>query len=134
MRVRVSRLLCARALQSELNFPIGEKENLDLYKDGHRWKLPMALFDMMLLCERLALAQLEGNGDDVGVSSRVELPSRMQFSGRGAESEALVSSIVRTLVIGFHTKALSREPHMVLLREDFYSETPASANLRVCAE
>ena len=43
--------LVLHPLKSELNFPIGDKVDLDLTVDGERWRVPIVLLDALLYAE-----------------------------------------------------------------------------------
>ncbi len=45
-------------LKSELNFPIGEKQELDCSTDGERWSLPIHLFDMLFYAQTDKMSSL----------------------------------------------------------------------------
>ena len=52
-------------LKSELNFPIGEKNDLHFTKEGERWRLPTVLFDVLLFaqaCEQGAASLVDYAG------------------------------------------------------------------------
>lgn len=48
-------------LKSELNFPIGDKQELDCAADGERWSLPIHLFDILFYAQTGKMASLNSN-------------------------------------------------------------------------
>ncbi|KAL1524752.1 hypothetical protein AB1Y20_019635 [Prymnesium parvum] len=103
-------------LKSELNFPIGEKNDLHFTKEGERWRLPMALFDVLLFAQEV----------ERGSCSLENIPKRLTLGTSTAEVAETLYPILQKLVsvirMGFEQSALQRTPHMILLREDFYEE------------
>ena len=114
-------------LKSELNFPVGEKVLLDMTNQGERWRLPMTLIDALLFAEERIKQLREGHSTEQRQTPislpagylRNGLPERMP---RGNKAEELVRQLIRSIDAGFRSRALQSEPHMVLLREDFYNE------------
>eukprot|EP00457_Paulinella_chromatophora_P000002 gb/GEZN01000002.1/.p1 GENE.gb/GEZN01000002.1/~~gb/GEZN01000002.1/.p1 ORF type:complete len:6816 (+),score=1425.09 gb/GEZN01000002.1/:114-20561(+) len=92
--------LILHPLKSELNFPMGEKDDLDVSQQGERWGLPIHLMDAIFFAE-------------TGQVSTVE--------GRGAALEVL-KKLAQLLKDGYDCKALQRLPHITLLNLDFYQE------------
>ena len=114
-------------LQSELNFPIGAKDDLDFTDEGERWALPIAVIDIVLFASKRALraSGLPRESAAWRAAMRVEeaeMPVRMQLARTTKGSIALMERFIKMLVKGFDERALQREPHMVLLREEFYEE------------
>ena len=112
--------------KSELNFPIGEKVDLDFTKEGERWKLPIVLIDIILFAASRALQCSVKSAEEraalMAKFVREEIPLRMQLADRSRDSTRLMEQLVRKMVEGFDTQALQREPHMVLLRDEFCEE------------
>ena len=87
-------------LKSELNFPVGEKMLLDMTSAGERWRLPMALIDVLLFAE-VKVTELR-NGHTLEQRSTpiklpkniIELPERMP---RGNKAEELVRQLILTI-------------------------------------
>ena len=89
-------------MHSELNFPIGEKGDLDfgLESSGHRWELPLYLWQGILGCSTQTLP-LWLKGNDFARDTLSELAAAMQR--------------------GFTSGGLQRRPHVVLLDpQNFY--------------
>jgi len=85
------------ALRSELNFPFGEKETLDL--SPLRWTIQEHMLQPIHYFE-----------DKV-------LPQNYKHSKR---AHSILSSLTSTLEYGFQQCYLQSTPHLVLLNEDFY--------------
>ena len=67
--------LVLHPLKSELNFPIGIKVDLDYTREGERWKLPIALIDVVLFAARRAetaskATKAAGAADEVVAAER----------------------------------------------------------------
>ena len=91
--------LILHPLKSELNFPIGEKFDLDGAEEGERWSLPIHLFDALFYM----------------TTGRVST-----FEQRGAALDVLkqISSVIQQGIEGKH---LQRLPHTILLNIEFYN-------------
>lgn len=87
-------------LKSELNFPIGEKFDLDGADQGERWSLPTHLVDAIFFvqCGRVTTFEQSGGALDI--------------------LERLAAKIDE----GYRTKSLQRLPHVTLLNPDYYHE------------
>eukprot|EP00796_Vickermania_ingenoplastis_P003610 gene3610-2550_t len=127
-------------LRSELNFPIGEKDPIDL--SGPRWELPIHLLD--LICAFRRSAEQGGGGDEdvlytqrkFGKSAEARSQRRRLLVEAGTPQEALPpalddgvlgerlrsvrSALHAALTEGLARHALQREPHLVLLDAAFY--------------
>lgn len=77
------------ALKSELNFPIGEKFDLDGATEGERWNLPIHLLDAVFY---------------------VQIGTVSTFEQRGAAKEIL-SRIASAVQQGIDCKSIQRLPH-----------------------
>ena len=89
--------LILHPLKSELNFPIGAKEELDFAPN--RWKLPIHLLDAVFFAERGRMS--------VG----------FQDSNRAHSILAALAAVIND---GYRQRALQRNPHIVLLNTAFY--------------
>jgi hypothetical protein len=112
--------LVLHPLKSELNFPIGAKVDLDYTREGERWKLPIVMFDVILFAARKGEHALSEPSYRLQES---ELPTRLQLERTPSLSVQLMQALIDLIVRGFQENALQREPHMVLLREEFYRGT-----------
>ena len=95
--------LILHPLKSELNFPIGRKEPLDLTlnksQKGLRWEIPLFLLDAVYYAT-------EG---------------RMTVPMHGSrEAQLTLAQIKQVLDDGYAQKSLQRTPHLVLLSRAFY--------------
>ena len=96
--------LVLHPLKSELNFPIGRKEPLDLTQTqsgkGFRWEIPFHLLDALFYAT-------EG---------------RMTMNLHGsAEAEKVLSEMQAVIEEGSKLRVLQRTPHLVLLSRHFYN-------------
>ena len=93
-------------LKSELNFPVGEKYDLDA--NPWRWELPMFIIECIFFAR--------GNVA-VDVSE-------------GAKTRAALDALLVTIEEGVSIRALQKTPHIILLNPDWYHETmkPAVAD------
>ena len=85
--------LILHPLKSELNFPIGEKFDLDGSNEGERWNLPIHLFDAFLYCSTGKISSFEQSG------AALDLLKQM-------------SSVIQQ---GIAERSLQRLPHIILL-------------------
>jgi thiol-disulfide isomerase/thioredoxin len=90
--------LILHPLKSELNFPIGEKFDLDGSEEGERWNLPVHLFDAFLYSSTGRVSSFEQRG--------VALDILKQISG--------------VIQKGIAERNLQRLPHIILLNNEFY--------------
>ena len=90
-------------LKSELNFPIGDKHDLDLARKGERWALPLDLLELLFLAASGAAA-VEQRSSTLG-SERMAAARRLQLA----------------LVDGRALRTVQAEPHTILLDHDFYT-------------
>eukprot|EP01033_Poteriospumella_lacustris_P010457 gene10460-7435_t len=90
--------LILHPLKSELNFPIGEKFDLDGSEEGERWNLPVHLFDAFLYFSTGRVSSFEQRG--------VALDILKQISG--------------VIQKGIAERNLQRLPHIILLNNEFY--------------
>lgn len=112
-------------LKSELNFPVGAKEPLDLSPE--RWNLPMHLFDgVYFACGRdplndasfteMALKNLlKGN------SSNNQMPKPQAGVDRDEHLTWLSSQPLADIIkYGLDEQAIIKTPHLVILEKSFY--------------
>ena len=95
--------LILHPLKSELNFPIGRKEPLDLTlnksQKGLRWEIPLFLLDAVYFA----------------TEGRMTVP--MEGSHEAKQTLAKVKAVLDE---GYAQKSLQRTPHLVLLSRAFY--------------
>jgi len=96
--------LVLHPLKSELNFPLGRKEALDLTQTqsgkGFRWEIPFHLLDALFFAT-------EG---------------RMTMKLHGsAQAEAVLLEMKEAIDEGSKLRVLQRTPHLVLLSRHFYN-------------
>ena len=104
--------LILHPLKSELNFPIGEKFDLDGSDEGERWDLPIHLFDAFVSSSTSAL---------VGASNGPVNPvATSGGQGRSAVASAILQQIAAKIALGIDQRSLQRLPHITLLNKDFY--------------
>jgi hypothetical protein len=95
-------------LKSELNFPIGHKDPIDLA--GHRWDLPIFLVDALF-----AVQKTDETAD-------LQRQSSSQIAARaGFDMPSVLADLRAGIQEGFATHALQRNPHMVLLDPAWYN-------------
>ena len=104
--------LVLHPLRSELNYPIGEKKLLAFTKEHERWRLPIALIDAILFAAGHAL-----RGD---TSAAFAMPPRLHLAGTVDDTRRVLHAMILAMDDAFATRALQREPHMVLLRDEWY--------------
>jgi len=94
-------------LKSELNFPVGEKHDLD--SNPLRWELPMHIIDCIFFADRGKMA--------------------VEF-GENARARAVLGTLQKIVQQGVEIRALQRTPHIILLNPAWYHETmkPAVAD------
>ena len=92
--------LILHPLKSELNFPIGDKFDLDGSDDGERWSLPIHLLDALFFTSTGRVSSFEQRGMALDILRR------------------LSASIQK----GIRERHLQRLPHVTLLNLDFYEE------------
>jgi thioredoxin len=85
-------------LKSELNFPIGEKFDLDGAEQGERWSLPTHLIDAIFFVSSGRVTTFEQSGGALEILGRLAL----------------------AIQEGYAQKALQRLPHVTLLDQQFY--------------
>ena len=102
--------LVLHPLRSELNYPIGEKKLLAFTKEHERWRLPIALIDAILFAAGHAL-----RGD---TSAAFAMPPRLHLAGTVDDTRPPRDDPGDGRRLA--TRALQREPHMVLLRDEWY--------------
>jgi hypothetical protein len=90
-------------LRSELNFPIGAKDPIDLA--GYRWDLPIFLIDGVFYSRSGRL------------SERIEPGA---CARAGFEATEVLRALADAIAEGYATHALQRNPHLVLLDHQFY--------------
>jgi len=95
--------LVLHPLKSELNFPIGKKEPLDLTlnkkQKGLRWELPMHLLDALFYTQL----------------GRMSVPLHAS-----READNILKQIKGVVEIGFQKRHLQKTPHFVLLSRNWY--------------
>jgi hypothetical protein len=91
--------LILHPLKSELNFPKGEKFDLDVSEQGERWGLPIHLFDAIFFAQSGRVTSFEARGAALDILRRLE-------------------SSVRE---GYATRSLQKLPHITLLNPTFYA-------------
>uniref|UniRef100_A0A7S1J653 ubiquitinyl hydrolase 1 n=1 Tax=Eutreptiella gymnastica TaxID=73025 RepID=A0A7S1J653_9EUGL len=89
--------LILHPLKSELNFPVGAREDLDLAP--HRWRLAIHLLDAVFAAER----------------GRMAVPFK-----ESARAVALLDAVRQVVERGYEARAFQRSPHLVLLDSGFY--------------
>lgn len=92
-------------LKSELNFPIGFKEAIDLA--GIRWDLPIHLVDAIFYYSRKKLS-----GDVTHLKEAEKI--------LGWDIQTLLNDICLTIDEGYKAHSLQRNPHIVLLDNAWY--------------
>lgn len=96
--------LILHPLKSELNFPIGRKEPLDLTKNklgnGLRWELPFFLLDAIFY------------------ATERQFPQHAVMSSQ--EAQQVMQKLALAIKIGGETKVLQRTPHLVVLDKGYY--------------
>ena len=96
-------------LKSELNFPVGERVELDMTSKGERWKFPNWLLDALLFAEeRLQKAEGQAHVD--------ELPERLDATG----AVELMNDLIDVIKAGMTTRALqmgtNRAPRLITVK------------------
>ena len=97
-------------LKSELNFPIGHKDPIDLA--GHRWDLPIFLVDALFA------VQMTDETADLQRQSSSQVVDRAGF-----DMPSVLADLRAAIAEGFASHALQRNPHMVLLDPAWYNRT-----------
>ena len=92
--------LILHPLKSELNFPIGAREELD--HAPHRWRLPLHLIDSIFYAQR-------GGRMAVGFKD-------------SSRAHSILAALSAVLESGYAVRALQRIPHLVLLNPGWYHE------------
>ncbi|KEG08962.1 NXN protein [Trypanosoma grayi] len=100
-------------LRSELNFPIGLKHPIDL--SGPRWTLPIHLLDAVFFYQRGRTAT------DGGAETAAQQDQR-DNGARSRLQETVLAVVHDAIAKGYETRALQREPHLVLLDHAYYQE------------
>ena len=96
-------------LRSELNFPIGAKFPIDLAP--FRWDFPMFLFDALYF---------KTTGRVTSSSVLLEVSPEGKGDGTGGVDVKLLEEISVCIQQGYATHAFQRNPHLVLLDEEYY--------------
>ncbi|CAE8619966.1 unnamed protein product [Polarella glacialis] len=99
-------------LKSELNFPIGFRDPIDL--SGHRWNLPIHIMDGTLF------AAADGKLSDTCTGGTVCGDMLADASHPGHE---ILSGLQQAIQAGYAQHALQRTPHAVLLDLGFYHKS-----------
>ena len=92
--------LILHPLKSELNFPMGEKFDLDVTEQGERWGLPIHLLDAVFAAVSGTPTSFEQRGMAIDILQRLKV----------------------VFDEGFKKKALQRLPHVTLLNTQFYHD------------
>jgi hypothetical protein len=92
--------LILHPMKSELNFPIGPKQELDL--SPQRWLLPVHLLDAIYYCDL----------------QRMSVPFR-----NSKRATAILQTLSHAMRQGYATRALQKNPHCILLNADWYHST-----------
>lgn len=87
-------------LKSELNFPLGEKADLDCSESGERWSLPIHIVDAIFFAETSKASAFEARGNALNILHR----------------------IAAVLSQGYASRALQRLPHVTLLNVEWYHD------------
>jgi thiol-disulfide isomerase/thioredoxin len=87
-------------LKSELNFPIGEKFDLDGAEQGERWSLPTHLVDALFFTQCGRATTFESSGLALEILGRLNHEVKQ----------------------GFEKSSLQRLPHLTLLDTDYYHQ------------
>eukprot|EP01038_Epipyxis_sp_PR26KG_P004031 gene4031-5768_t len=93
--------LILHPLKSELNFPIGDKFDLDGSEEGERWSLPIHLLDAFFYTTTNKVSSFEQRGVALDILKRL-------------------AAIIQQ---GISERHLQRLPHITLLNVDFYHQT-----------
>eukprot|EP00941_MAST-03F_sp_MAST-3F-sp1_P005353 g5353.t1 len=110
-------------LRSELNFPIGQKQPIDL--SGPRWDLPIELMDAVVIAAREATGKSreESKSDAMSLLSMLSnYPEGFSTDAQKSEACACLEDLIDAIRDGFKQHALQRNPHMVLLDRTWYGE------------
>lgn len=92
--------LILHPLKSELNFPTGEKYDLDVTEAGERWDLPMHLLDAIFFASLGKISTFEQRGNALDIVRRL-------------------STVIKE---GYAASALQRLPHITLLNPQYFNE------------
>lgn len=90
--------LILHPLKSELNFPIGEKFDLDGSEEGERWGLPIHLFDAIFFVSSGRVSSFEQRGAALDILKKISLAVQQ----------------------GYLNRNLQRLPHVTLLNIEYY--------------
>ena len=90
--------LILHPLKSELNFPIGNKFDLDGAERGERWGLPIHLVDAIFYA----------------------MDGKLHVFEHTAAAVSLLDRLRAKIMLGLHQRALQRLPHITLLNPHFY--------------
>lgn len=111
-------------LRSELNFPIGLKQPIDM--SGPRWLLPIHLLDAIFFFHRGRICEDAKRILKLGVSSFVEDDINASTAQKRAAADCRIEAlrdVQDAIAQGFASRALQREPHLVLLDVGYYEVT-----------
>ena len=92
-------------LRSELNFPIGHKQPIDL--SGFRWDLPIHIIDAIFFCRK---------GE---VCENLQMWEE-QEKLLGFNAKSILEELREVINKGYELHAMQRNPHLVLLDLQFY--------------
>ncbi|EKU21651.1 nxn protein, partial [Nannochloropsis gaditana CCMP526] len=91
-------------LRSELNFPIGAKDPIDMA--GYRWDFPIFLIDGLFSA---------AEGHPLSERLNPQMSTRINFG-----AQAILDDLRDAVAEGYSQHALQRSPHMILLDKAFY--------------
>ena len=94
--------LILHPLKSELNFPLGEKVDLDCSEAGERWSLPIHIMDAIFFADTKR--------------------SSVFSDTRSGMALDILDRISKVLSSGYACRALQKLPHVTLLNNDWYHE------------
>ncbi|CCD20481.1 hypothetical protein, conserved, partial [Trypanosoma vivax Y486] len=100
-------------LRSELNFPIGAKHPIEL--SGPRWEFPMHLFDAIFYCKGVT-PTCNDNLFPLQQDHAINEAAEKEFR------EKTLATIRNVVFAGYQSRALQREPHIVLLDGAYYHQ------------
>mmetsp|Transcript_7246 Transcript_7246/g.21392 ORF Transcript_7246/g.21392 Transcript_7246/m.21392 type:complete len:5155 (-) Transcript_7246:1654-17118(-) len=104
--------LLLHPLRSELNFPIGEKFDLDLAP--LRWQFPMFLLNVLLCADSF------NGGKKIDED---EVKKKVPLAAESSRLRETVMDLVAVLDQGYATKSLQKVPHLVLLDKAYYDKS-----------
>jgi hypothetical protein len=94
--------LILHPLKSELNFPVGEKFDLDGSEQGERWDLPIHLMDALFFAMTGKASAFEQSSKGVALT--------------------ILKQVAAVIEAGVKARHLQRLPHVTLLNRDYYHQ------------